>query len=98
MVARRWGKENISKYFSELAQQAALASPGGTLSQGPDLLALITSIKATTVIALIIPSSSTVDEKQDKSKGMSRIELNTTLQLCAKASTGDMMDLPAWMQ
>ena len=29
---------------------------------------------------------------------MSSSELNTTLQMCGNASTGDMMDPPAWMQ
>ena len=76
----------------------ASASTGGTLSQGPDILALITAIKATTTTIPTNPLSSTADEEQDESKGVSRSELNTTIQMCGKASTGDMMDLPARMQ
>ena len=57
----------------------------------------VTAIKETTKTTPTNPLSSTADEKQDKSKGMSRIELNTTLQMCGKSSTGDMMDITAWM-
>ena len=92
------GKREKTNFFLALAQQTALASIGSTLTQVPDPLALITSIKATTTITPTIPSSSTADKKQDKSKGMSRSELNTTLQMCGKSSTGNMVELPAWMQ
>ena len=44
------------------------------------------------------PSSLTADDKQEKSKGTSRSELNTTLYMGVKAITGDIMDLPACMQ
>ena len=96
MAARQWAKEKI-RFFSDLAQETASASTGVTLPQGPYLLALITEVKTTTTTTPTNPLSSTADEKHDKSKGMSRSELNTTLQMCGKSSTGDMMDITAWM-
>ena len=98
MAEWQWEKEKLSKCFPALAQQTASESTGSTLYQGKDLLALITAIKTTTTITPTIPSLGKAGEKQDESKGMSRSELNNTLQICWKASTGDMMDLPAWMQ
>ena len=92
------GKRWFSKCFLALSQQTASTSPVGTLPQVPYLLALITAIKATTTTTPTIPSSSTADEKQEEPKGMYRIKSNNILQMCGKASTGDMMDLPAWMQ
>ena len=73
------GKIKISKMFPALAQQTASSSAGGTLPQGPDILALIKTIKTTTMTTPTNPSSSTEDENQDKSKGISRSELNITL-------------------
>ena len=98
MAAWQWAEEKNSKCFLALAQQTALASSGGTLPQVPDLLALITARKGTTMTTLNIPSPITADEKQDESKGMYRSKLNNILQMCGKDSTWDMMDLPAWMQ
>ena len=71
---------------------------GGTLPQGPDLLDLITEIKATTTTTPTNPLSKIVDEKQDESKRMYRSELDTILQMCDKDSMGYMMDLPSWIQ
>ena len=59
---------------------------------------LVTARKGTTTTTPTNPLLSTADEKQEKYKGMSRSELNTTLQMCDKSRTGDMMDLPAWIQ
>ena len=92
------GNIKIPIFFSALSQQTAPASTGGTLSQGPDILALITAIKATTMNTPNNRSSSTADEKQDKSKGVSSSEFNSTFQIYGKDSTGNMMDLPVWMQ
>ena len=61
-------------------------------------MALITAIKATTMNTPNNRSSSTADEKQDKSKGVSSSEFNSTFQIYGKDSTGNMMDLPVWMQ
>ena len=96
MAARQWAKEKI-RFFSDLAQETASASTGVTLPQGPYLLALITEIKTTTTTTPTNPLSSTADEVQGKFKEISRSELNTTLQMCGKASTGDIMDIPEWM-
>ena len=98
MAERQWAKEKIPKIFPALAQKAASASTAGTLPQVPYLLALIMAIKTTTMTIPTIPLSRTVDEKQDKYKEISRSGLNTTLFMCGKDSTGDIMDLPAWMQ
>ena len=65
MAERQWAKEKNSKYFPTLAQQTASASTGGTLPQGPDILALITAIKATTMTTQTNTLSITADEKQD---------------------------------
>ena len=92
------GKRKKSKCFPALAQQTTSASTGGTLPQGTDLLALITAIQLTTMTTPTNPSSMTADDKQEKSKGTSRSELNTTLYMGVKAITGDIMDLPACMQ
>ena len=37
-------------------------------------------------------------DKQDESKQMSQIELLTILQMCGKTITGELADLPAWLQ
>ena len=81
MAAQQWAEEKNTRIFPALAQQTASASNVSTLPQGPDLLALITSIKATTTTKPTNPLSSTADEKQGESKGMTRSELNTTTQM-----------------
>ena len=59
------GKIKISNLFPTLAQETALASTGGTLPQEPDLLALITAIKLTTMTTPTNLSSIIANEKQD---------------------------------
>ena len=92
------GKRKYSKFFPALFQKTASASPGGTLPQVPDLLDLITDIKETTTTTPNISSSNTVDENHEEPKGIPMSKFNTKLQMWGKASTGDMMDIPAWMQ
>ena len=58
-------------------------------------MALITAIKATTTTTPTNKLSITADEKQDESKGTYSSELDTTLKMCGRARTGDIMDLPA---
>ena len=58
-------------------------------------MALVKAIKATTTTTPTIPSLSTVNEKQETSKGISRSELKTKLQMYGKSSMSDMMDLPS---
>ena len=98
MTARRWAKEKLSKYFPALTQKTALALNVGNLTQGADLLALITDIKGTNTTTPKNPSPSKTSDNQDKSKWMPKSELDTTLKMCGKSSTGSMVDLPAWIQ
>ena len=81
MAARRWAKEKFSKCFPSLTQQTASALNVGNLPQGADLMALITAIKGTNTNRPINTSPSTTSDKQDKSKWMSKSELDTTLQI-----------------
>ena len=74
------GKRKKSKCFPDLSQQTASESTGGTLLQGPDLLDLIRAIKGRTTTTPTNTSSSTADENQDESKGMSRSGRGTLLQ------------------
>ena len=98
MAARRWAKEKLSKCFPALTQQTASALTVGNLPQGAYLLALITAIKGTNTTTPKNPSPIKTSDKQDESKWMPKSELDTTLQMCSKASMGDRVDLPAWMQ
>ena len=93
------GRDDRGTIFQPYTKTAsASASTGGTLPQGTDLLALITAIQGITTTTPENPLSSTADENKEKLKGMSRGDLNTTLRMCGKASTGDIMDIPSRMQ
>ena len=56
------------------------------------------AIKGTNTTMPTNPSPSKTSDKQDESKCMSKSELDMTLKMCGKAITGNIVDLPSWMQ
>ena len=108
MPVRRWDKETFARCFPTLTTPGGTVATGGATPQGTELVALINAISlANTALANNTSANNTSattlastnpQDKQDKSKQMSRGDLLTLLQMCGKASTGELADLPAWLR
>ena len=105
MPAHKWAKENFMKVFPTLHPQTGSGSTTQTIPQGQYLIALINAIQNNSRFSTSTATSNTSNypsttsaERTDESRGMSKSELNNTLQMCGKSTTGDSADLPLWMQ
>ena len=103
MPGWRWANEKLARYFPTLTTLRGPVATGVGTQQGPYLVALINAISAANTtsanntLATTIASTK-IQEKQNESKQMSRGELLTLIQMCGKASTGNLAGLPAWLQ
>ena len=105
MPERKWEKEKLMKMFSTLQPQTGSGITTQIIPQGQYLIALINAIRNNSSLPTSTSKSNTINyisttssEQTDESRGMSQSELNNTLQMCRKSTTGDSVDLPLWMQ
>ena len=98
MPTRKWAKTIFSKAFPRIVVQEVLPPPVGALQQGPDLVALITSISAAHQSTGKSSDTTIPPQKQDDSKQTSKSEMAALLRMCGKSITGALTNLPAWLQ
>ena len=95
MPAKKWAKTIYPKAFPTLVVQVGLPPLAGAISQGPDLVVLITAISAAHQKIEKSSNTTTPPQKQDDSKQMPKRELAALLQMFGKSGTGALTDLPA---
>ena len=93
------GEDKVREIVPALSSVGGTTADESTLPQGQALLDIIAAIRSTgtTSSADLTPAATPTEEKND-SKGVSKNELAVTLQICGQSSTGEVTDLPDWIQ